>query len=195
MGALSRARSLGGVGSVLLGLSTYSFVGPVTGIVGFILVLLAVKHISEIVGQKSIYSHAIISVTLGILAFVVGLWVGLARFLNRDIIFGLPRFFGPFMAGFDPSEFIYPRSSESIVGFSLIVLSIVSIISAVYLYRSFSSIAAHLNLGLFKTASIIYLIGAVLVVVIVSLDRFIIFGAAIIQTIAFLSLKDKAPSS
>lgn len=195
MGSLAQAKSLGVVGSLLLVLSVVPSAGPILGIVGFILVLIAVKNISEAVGNKAIYDNALISVILGIVGLAVGLVVGVAGFLS---FFGAPRFFQgpfepPFEHGFQPGDFMGPRFISFILAImaGLLVIWVATIGSAVYLKRSFTSIASALNINQFSTAATLYLIGAVLVVVFVGF--IVIFVAAIIQTLAFFSIPEQPP--
>ncbi len=193
MGSLVQAKSLGGIGSLLLVLSVIPSAGPILGIIGFILVLIAVKNISEAVGNKAIYDNALISIILGIVGLVVGLVVGVAGFLS---FFGAPRFFQgpfepPFERGFQPGDFMGPGFISFILAIiaGLLVIWATTIASAVYLRRSFTSIASALNIKQFSTAATLYLIGAVLVVVLVGF--IIIFIAAIIQTLAFFSIPEQ----
>ncbi len=67
------------------------------------------------------------------------------------------------------------------------------IASAIFLRRSFASIASGLNVGLFSTAAFIYLIGAILIVVLVGF--LVILVAQVLQAIAFLSLPTRTPAS
>jgi len=189
MATLSQAKTLGGVGSILLILTIAPAVGPVIGIVGFILVLVAVKYVSEVVGDRSIFSNALLAVVFGIIGLVAGLVLGAAGILS--MVPGVPRLFrGPFEPEFGLQGFGLRFLAAIIVG--LVIVWIFNIISAVFLRRSFKSIATSLNIGLFGTAALLYLIGAILVIVFVGF--ILIFVAAILQTIAFFSIPETLPS-
>src|SRR3972149_2509870 len=97
MGTLSQAKTLGGVGSILLLLGIVPFAGPALEIGGFVLMLIAVKYISDTVNNKSIFNNAVISVVAGIAGVVIGVVVGIAGVLS---FFGPGMFQGPdFMPG------------------------------------------------------------------------------------------------
>jgi uncharacterized membrane protein len=53
---LKQARTMGGVGSIQVLLSFVPYVGFVLGLAGFVMVLLAVKQISEVVKDREIFT-------------------------------------------------------------------------------------------------------------------------------------------
>ncbi len=189
MGTLAQAKTLGGVGAILILLSLIPSVGAVLGIVGFILVLVAVKYISESLGDKSIFKNMIIAVILAIVGIVVGAVVVFASIFK---FIGLGNLSGLFMG----SEF-FPSTIPpgDILGFiASIVIGLVAVwifylISAVFLRKSYNSIAAKLNIGMFKTTALLYLIGAALSIVLVGF--ILIFIAEILQIVAFFSIPEK----
>ncbi|MFX0202114.1 MAG: DUF996 domain-containing protein [Candidatus Hodarchaeota archaeon] len=189
MGTLAQAKTLGGVGSILILLSIVPSAGVVLGVVGFILVLIAVKYVSESLGDKSIFNNMLIAVILAIVGVVVGAVVVFASIFK---FIGLSNLSGQFMG----SEF-FPSTipSGDIIGFiasvvvGLVVIWICYLISAVFLRKSYNSIAAKLNIGIFKTTALLYLIGAALSIVVVGF--IIIFIAEILQIVAFFSIPEK----
>ncbi len=68
---------------------------------------------------------------------------------------------------------------------------VIYIVSAFFLRRSFSSIGRGLNVGLFGTAGLLYLIGAALTIILVGL--LVIFVAEILLVVAFFSIPDQPP--
>jgi uncharacterized membrane protein len=66
MKTLSQAKTLGGIGSILILLSIVPYAGIIFSVVGFILVLVAVKDISDALADKSIFNNMIIAVILSI---------------------------------------------------------------------------------------------------------------------------------
>ena len=192
MGTLSQAKTLGGVGSILLLLGIVPFAGPALEIVGFVLMLIAVKYISDTVNNKSIFNNAVISVVAGIAGVVIGVVVGIAGVLS---FFGPGMFQGPdFMPGrqFQPSDFMSMNFFGPIIA-GLVIIWIAVIISAVFLRKSFNSIASSINVKMFGTAALLYLIGAILVVVLVGF--LLIFVATILQIVAFFSIPENPPQA
>src|SRR5437879_12902898 len=71
MAPLSQAKTLGGVGSILVLLGAIPNVGFVLAIVGFILILVAVKNVSVSINEPGIFNDMIIAVLLTIVGLVV----------------------------------------------------------------------------------------------------------------------------
>ena len=192
---LTRARFLGVAGSVLLLVSLAPDVGPVLALVGLIFVLMAVRDISDVTGDKSIYTNmkyfaglaivGAISVALLIVSAIVSL-IGTLGLINGLDTPGFP-FPGKLP---DPATFL-----SFIVGiiFGLIVIWIIFLVSAVFLRRSFKRMASRLDVGAFNTASTLYLIGAGLTIVLVGFV--LIFIAEIYMVVAFSSIEEKSPPS
>jgi Predicted membrane protein len=107
---LSQAKAMGGVGSILVLLSFVPSVGFVLGIVGLVLVLIAVKQISDAVKDREIFNNVLMAVILqvvgiGILAFAV--LVGLlSSFAMAPSLFAMTPFGSPF-DGFGGPGLIY----------------------------------------------------------------------------------------
>ncbi len=66
------------------------------------------------------------------------------------------------------------------------------IISAIFLRKSYEKIATHLNVNMFRTAALLYLIGAALVIVF-GLGFILLFVAQILLIVAFFSIPDQMP--
>ncbi|MFQ5907837.1 MAG: DUF996 domain-containing protein [Thermoplasmata archaeon] len=187
MGTLRDAKNYGGIGAILLLVGVFiPLVGIAISIVGFILMVIAVKYISEAVGDRSIYNNMLYFVIIAIIGSVVAfLFVFIALL--------------PFLApGFDPItgpiDITDPAAIFAIVTFliGLAVAWILSIVAAVFLRSSFNSISARLGVGLFGTSALLYLIGAILMIVIVGF--FLIFVAEILMIVAFFSIPEQQPA-
>ncbi|NIN52834.1 MAG: DUF996 domain-containing protein [Nitrososphaeria archaeon] len=190
MATLAQAKTLGGIGSILVVLSFIPYAGPVLGIVGFVLTLIAVKYISDSIDDKSIFNNMIVAVILGIIGLAIGALVVFASIFR---FIGLGFLSGEFGPSFQPSEL----PPGDIIGFiaalaiGLVLFWIFFLISAIFLRRSYNSIAARLNVGMFRTAALIYLIGAALAIILVGF--ILIFVAEILQIVAFFSIPEQAP--
>jgi uncharacterized membrane protein len=66
-------------------------------------------------------------------------------------------------------------------------------VSAIFLRRSYDKIGMRLNVNMFHTTGLLYLIGAALTIVIVGL--FIVLIAEILQIVAFFSIPEQPPSA
>ncbi len=68
---------------------------------------------------------------------------------------------------------------------------IIYIISAIFYKKSFDAISDGLGVGMFHTAALIFLIGAVLVII--GVGVFLILIAGILQIVAFFSIPEELP--
>lgn len=172
MGRLGDAKTLGGIGSILQ-------IIPFLSIIGYILTLIAVKYISDEVQDPSIFTDMIYAVLAGIVGVGIGAFVLIFTFIaaapfapaTGGASFGLATFFG-------------------LIWF-LAIVWVVLILSAVFVRRAFDKIATRLNIGTFRTAGTLYLVGALLTIIFVGF--FIIFIAFIVQIVAFFSISEMAP--
>lgn len=186
MGTLSQAKALGGVGSILVLVAGFLFVvpfaSPVVSLIGFILVLVAVKYISDAVADASIFKNMVISVVMAIVGIIVGSLLVLASLLRM-----FPGLLGgDFTPTTDPG--IGPAVMGTLIaGFAL--LWIFFVISAVFLRKSYRTISDRLNIGMFGTAALLYLIGAITVVIFIGV--FLILLAMILQAVAFFSIEER----
>jgi uncharacterized membrane protein len=185
MGKLGEARTLGGVGSLLVLLAFVPYAGPALAIAGFILILIAVKYISDHLQDKAIFNNMVIAALAGVLGVVVAVLIIFASILSYV---GLHPFAGT-------SIDVPPPLSRGVFGLlaaillALLVMWALYLVSAVYLRRSFDSIAAKLNVNLFGTAALLYLLGAVLTIILIGF--LLIFIAEILQLLAFFSIAEQ----
>src|SRR6266516_1106214 len=71
MASLGQAKSLGGVGAILVLIGGFvGAPGGVLAIVGLILVLIAVKYIADVLADQTVFNNMIIAVVLSIIGFV-----------------------------------------------------------------------------------------------------------------------------
>ncbi len=167
MASLSTAKVLGGVGGIFA-------IIPGVSLVGWILILVAVKEISDVTQDRSIFDDALIAgitAVIGAITFVVllasGAFGGIITLGAID--FGL---FGVLGA-------------LALLGTFWLLL----IVSSVFLKRAYDKIAQRLNVGAFATAGLLYLIGALTVIVVVGF--LILLIAMVFQIVAYFSIQDQ----
>ncbi len=166
MGRLSDARILGGIGSILE-------IIPFLSIVGYILVLISIKFVSDEVHDSSIFNDMIIAVVAGIVGVTAG-----------GFVLAFSGIFGVFTAGL--SAFLGVLAVLGIVWIALIV-------SSIFIRRAYDNIATKLNVGTFRTAGTLYFVGALLTIILVGF--IILFIAYIVQVVAFFSIQDLLPAA
>jgi len=192
MGELSNAKTIGKVGALLMLLGGFiPFIGPIISIVGIVLVLIAVKSISELFKDKDIFRNYLIDFILSIISIVAIFVIILNGFIK--------------VGGF---SWINSLQNINIQDFStfwdyfcdiipyailaLLVGWILWVIGAIYLRRSYNSIAKHTNVSLFRTTGTVYLIGAITTIILIGFV--ILFVGRIIEVIAYFSLPDELPT-
>lgn len=185
--SLSQAKILGGVGSILVLLIFVPTVGWIVSIAGLVLVLIAVKYISDVVQDRSIFNNILIGLVLAIVGLVVAGVIIVGTVLSKlstlqsltsltTVTTGTPSI---------PSG-VYGIIATVIIG--LAVLWILLVISSVFVRRSYNTIAQRLNISLFRTAALLYLIGAILAIVLIGFV--IVLVAEILLIIAFFSISE-----
>ena len=191
MASISQAKTLGGLGSILVLLTGLPSVGWILGIVGFILVLVAVKNISDFFHDSSIFNNMLISILLAIGGVIVGTLVVLGSFfsfIGQNNLVG-PDYFGK---NFNPST--VPAGdwialiTTALVG--LAIIWILFLVSAVFLRRSYSSIAGKVHVNMFATAGLLYLIGAATTIVLIGFV--LILVSQVLLAIAFFSINERS---
>ncbi len=168
MASLSTAKVLGGVGGIFA-------IIPGISLVGWILILVAMKEISDVTQDRTIFDDALIAgitAVIGAVTFVVLLGSGgFGGLITLGAIdFGLFGFLGALAL--------------------LAIFSVFLIVSSVFLKRAYDKIAQRLNVGAFATAGLLYLIGALTVIVLVGF--LILLIAMIFQIVAYFSIPDQS---
>ncbi|MDG6914888.1 MAG: DUF996 domain-containing protein [Nitrososphaerota archaeon] len=166
MATLSQAKTIGGVGSILI------FI-PFVSLVGYILLVVAVKEISDDLQDRSIFNNIVVAAVTGIVA---------ALSLAGGVLLGL----------LSP-HFTVGAAGLAGIGIGLFLAWIFFIVSAVFLRRAYDSMGTRLGVGTFKTAATLYLVGAVLTIVLVG--TLVLFVAEIVQAVAYFSIPGQTPAS
>mgnify|MGYP000058811114 CR=1 FL=1 len=182
--ALSQAKTYGGVGAILSLVGIFiPYVGVVASIAGIILILLAVKIIANETKDSSIFSNYLVSFILRIVAVIVAI----IAFIS---IFGLS-YFAILKEATNIHEMAILKRLVVGIVIALLIFWIFYVIAAVFLKRSYGSIAKYTKVDLFGTTGLLYLVGAATLIIIIGI--FIIFIAEILEIIAYFSLPDKLP--
>lgn len=188
MNSLSDAKTLGGIGAILLlAGGIIPQIGFAISIVGLILEFIAIKKIADVLKDHSIFSNFLINFICGILAFgsliiimiaTIGSLGGLSFFTALDG-----------MNTTNPSEiisYLLPLLSGCL--FAIFIMWILGLIGAFYLRKSYNSIAEKTNVETFKTTGTLYLIGTATMIILVGF--LIILIARIFEIISFFNLPD-----
>ncbi len=185
---LKGASALGGVGYILilvagiaaipLGMAGTLISSAIT-IIGLTLALVALKKVSDVVKDPLIFKNYLISFVIIIIGIIIG---AIAWTLYMPLLL-------------DPMAWL---DLGALIGMLTIVFAILAVswvtmtISAVFLRRSFNSVADRLNAKLFRTAALVYLIGAALIIILIG--ALVVFVAEILIVIAFFTMPTKLPA-
>lgn len=182
----SQAKILGGTGSILLLLSLVPRVGFILGIIGFALILVAMKLISDALSDRSIFRNMIIAAVLGIAAIIV-VEIVILRAITR-----VANYFRNVSTGTaHPALQFGVLAVLLIIG--LLIVWVLYLMSAFFLRKSFNEVAQRLNVSLFRTGALVFFIGAALTIIFIGF--LLIFVAEILFAISFFSIPDEIPVS
>ena len=170
-----QGKSLAGIGALLLVIGTFI---PFLGIVGFILLMVGLRNLANHYKDSSIFGNALYGIIFGVIG------VAAAAFIIIAVIFG-----GSFLGfQYTPGGAVTGNFVALIGGIiiALVIAFIFYILMAIYLRRSFNTMANKTGIGYFRTAGLLLLIGAILTIILIGL--ILIFVAWILLTVAFFSM-------
>ncbi len=196
MSELSNAKIFGEIGSILLLISCLTFISPAVGLlglVGLILVLIALNGFANYYKEKGIFNNAL----YGIIIFIVGVVVtiAVAIFILVDFLtsLGIDLTNWQSLQSVDWTSIITPDKIMGLIGsgiVALVLLFIFCILGAYFLRKSLDLLATKTNVKLFGTTGLILLIGAVLTIVFVGF--ILLFVAILLLVISFFSINTPA---
>lgn len=193
------SKNLSAVGALLLVIgAALGFVWSFSGIlslIGIILLLIGLKGLANFYKEEGIFNNALYSIIIAIVGCVVGVgviavsavsaladlgidWANIEDWANvgTDVT--------TVVADFDFSA-IATLLGALLVG--LIIFYVVVIISMFFFRKSMNQLSAKSGIGLFGTAGLLMLIGAVIPVI----GLIIIWIGAILVTVAFFQMKQE----
>jgi len=186
---------MGGVGSILVLLSFVPYVGFILGLAGFVMVLLAVKQISEVVKDKEIFHNVLMAVIFQIVGSAISVFVVIGSFFAFVGSQVMMAPFGPSFDGFGGPGILGAGAVMAVLGSllaGLIAMWIVLIIAARFLRKGYEGIADKTGTETFRSVGRWYYYGAWLAIVLVGF--ILILVAAILQIVAFFSLPESPPA-
>lgn len=190
MHTMNEVKMLGGIGALLTVLTLAPTAGFVLGIVGAVLMLVAVKYASEILGDPKIFTNMLYAVIIGIIGLVIAVGA-VASAVFQAMGLG---YLSSSLA-FTPPSSVSAGDVAGLIGtvlFGLAAVWVCFIVSSIFLRRSYTELGKRLNVGLFGTAALLYLIGAALLIVLIGF--ILIFVAEILLIVAFFSINTQAPA-
>lgn len=195
---LETSKNLGGIGAILLVIGFLGFIGSafsgILSLVGLILVLIAMKGLSDHYGEASIFNNSLYGVILLIVGGVVSVaaLIVTALSLIKDVL-GIELS----TAISDPTAFSRidwtEVVTENLIAYAgtmvgiLIVLFIFVVVAAIFYRKSLNTLSSKSGVGMFSTVGLLLLIGAVLTIILIGV--IIIWIALILLAVAFFRIK------
>ena len=193
MSDLGNAKIFGGLGALLSLIGTFlPYAGPILSIIGLIFVFIAVKKISDYVKDHDIFTNYLYSFIFSIISIIAVFAIILIGFGEVGGFSWLTS-----LQDINITDFsTFWDYFGGIIGYAILALFvgwILAIIAAIYLRRSYRSIAEHTKVKLFKTTGTVYFWGAITTIIVIGF--LILFIASIIEIVAYFSLPDKLPTT
>jgi len=189
------SKTLGGIGAILIFIGVFPLINTygIVEIIGAILVLYALHDFANIYRESGIFSNALYGIVVAIVGGVVTAVLAFAVVISnlKDLVTQLyPGWNGDWstLQGMTPNTNIDPSAIFPLIGgliAVLVVVWIVAIIASFFIYRSLKQVSNKSNVGLFGTAGLLLLIGAIIPFV----GLFLMWISALLLTIAFFTLK------
>jgi uncharacterized membrane protein len=191
-------KMLGGIGALLLLLGCVAFFSPAAGgllgLIGLILILVALNGFSDHYKERGIFNNALYSIILLIVGIVITIGITIFVALNFLASLGLDLADWQSFQTVDWAGLMTPDKIMELAGnmiIALVVLFVFFILTAIFLRKSLDLLGDKTGVKMFGTTGLIFLIGAVLTIVFIGF--IIIFVAIILLMISFFSIKIPGP--
>ncbi len=187
------SKNLGGVGAILLALGPLLFFanayGALLSLIGVILVLIAMSGLSGYYHEAGIFNNVLYGFVTTIVGAVatVGVVVGSLLLSLSDLgisdWMNVDEWTAAFQEGFMDFSLLMRLLGALVLAF--VVLFVFLVISAILYRKSFNTLATRSGVGMFSTAGLLILIGAILPVI----GLILIWVATILLAVGFFSIK------
>jgi uncharacterized membrane protein len=196
------SKTLGGIGAILMFISVFPYINyfGIIPLIGAILFLIALYGFARTYKESGIFDNALYGVIAGIVGVVLSIAIGIAVVLPniKDFLMKLyPSWNGNWttissLSGMTPNTGnigfgdVIPFITAAIL--VIVTLWVFAIIATFLFRRSLKQLSAKTNVGLFSTAGMLLLIGAVLIIAF-GFGLLLMWIASLILAIAFFRMK------
>ena len=213
MTSFESSKTLGGIGALLLFVAVIasvlvSYGGLILGAIGLILVLISLHGLSDYYHDHGIYSNALYGFIAVIIGVITAVGVGVATVLiNIDKLKNFisqiyPGWNGdwsnlqnmtPDTNAFQSGNFDFSTIVPFIIGVLavLVVIWVFAIVATFFARKSLKTVSDKSTVGLFGTAGLLMLIGAVLIIAL-GFGLLLIWIGTLLLAIAFFQLRPLA---
>ncbi len=197
--SIETSKTLGGVGAILMFVGIIPVINSygVIELIGLILVMVGLYNLASYYTERGIFNNALYGLIAGIVGGVIAVGAVILTVLTSltDFLYTIyPDWNGDWTAlsGLTPNT--SNLTLDAIVPFlaglfaALIILWVFAIIATYFVRRSLISLSAKSGVGLFSTAGLLMLIGAVLIIAF-GIGLILIWISALLLAIAFFTIK------
>ena len=189
---------LGGIGAILMLISPFgAFYTSIIGLVGLILVLVALNSFADYYKERRIFTNVLYGTILAIVGGAISVVVIVTAAINMLSIPGIH------IANWTDASSFQKLNLQNFTNWSalapyigaivlaLIILFACVVVAAILLRRSLITLSEKSGTHLFATAGLLMLIGAVLTIILVGL--IILWVALLLLAIAFFEMRTQPP--
>jgi len=192
---LETSKYLGGIGAILLVIGFLGSIGTgysgLLSLVGLVLVLIAMKGLSDYYKEAGIFDNTLYGFATSIIAVVAFVAVIVATLLGTIADMGIAdwtntaQWTAAFQETFSDMSALFNFIGGIIL--AVVVLFILLVIAAIFYRKSLNMLSSKSGVGMFSTAGLLLLIGAILTIIVIGI--IIIWIAIILLAVAFFSIK------
>lgn len=193
---LESSKNIGGIGALLIVIGALPFLGAYTSIIaliGLILVLIALNGLANYYNERGIFNYALYGIITSIIGGVVAAAIVIVAAFDFLTTIGIDLANITDPAAFSQIDWTGIVTLESLWSFlaalvaGLVVLFVFMVVSAFLVRRSFNLASDKTGVGMFGTAGLLLLIGAVLTIILIGF--LLIWIAAILLIVAFFRIR------
>jgi uncharacterized membrane protein len=193
------SKTLGGIGAILMFIGIFPIISyyGIVEIIGAILVVVALHGLADYYKEGGIFSNALYGILVGIVGVVVTVVAALITVLTSltDLIKQIyPSWNGDWstLQGMTPdASNINPSAVFPLLAGILVILVIVwvfAIIASFFIWRSLKQVSNKSSIGLFGTAGLLLLVGAIIPLI----GLILMWISLLLLAIAFFTMKPQS---
>ncbi len=196
---LESSKTLGGIGALLIVIGSLGLAVPYAGLlslIGVILLFIGLKGLAGIYGDAGIFNNALYAIVIAIVGAVVGVASIVITALGTLASLGIQltnvsdwSTFGTELASrlTNLQDFSILFNLIGALIIAVIIVFVFAIVAVFFFRKSLSTLAAKTGVGLFGTAGLLMLIGAVLTIIVIG--ALLIWIAWILVAVAFFQIR------
>jgi len=194
---LETSKNLGGIGAILIVIGVLPIpYATILSLIGLILTMVGLKGLADFYKEGGIFNNALYAIILAIVGVVITVGLLVVMFVGTLLELGINissigdwATLGTQLTTIftDFSNFGVLFNLLGAIAISLIILFVFAIIAVFFFRRSLTQLASKTGVGLFGTAGLLMLIGAVLTIIVVG--ALLIWIAWILVAVAFFRIR------